>query len=160
MRICTAAGLSYTAFAYTELRVDTPLPARICTELNISVEVRNVGAVASDEVAMVFLSLAGTQSSAPRVGLAAFTRAINLAPGERRRLVFTVKPAAMAVFVDADRALVLQPCTLRLFVGGRQPSIDEVNAGAARSPGVLSTSTELTGPATPLGECLGIGEPK
>ncbi|HEV2538486.1 MAG TPA: glycoside hydrolase family 3 C-terminal domain-containing protein [Frateuria sp.] len=109
-------GLSYTRFGYADLALSTTRLAAGAT-LGVGVTVRNDGARAGDEVVQAYL--ASDVPLAPRRALAAFRR-VHLAPGERRRVEFTLSPRQLST-VDAAGLRAVEAGHYQLFVGGGQP---------------------------------------
>ena len=97
----------------------------------MSVDVRNLGTRAGEEVVQLYLSDA--QASVPVAirSLQGFER-VQLAPGATRRVTFTLTPRSMALIDDAGRRVV-EPGEFRVAVGGRQPG----PAGADSTSGVV-----------------------
>jgi beta-glucosidase len=81
-------GLSYTRFEYTDARVSKE---RIAAgdEIELSVTVENVGERTGDEVIELYVSDLDASCRVPRWELRGFSR-ITLAPGESRRVAFTL----------------------------------------------------------------------
>ena len=132
-------GLSYTTFSYGSPK----LPARSIAAgdpLDFSVEVRNAGAVAGDEVVQVYLSDLEASVRVARWKLVGFAR-VPLAPGEAKSVPFTIGARSMAV-VDGRGRHVVEPGRFRLHVGGRQP--DARSAALAGTP-VVTAEFEATG---------------
>jgi beta-glucosidase len=92
-------GLSYSRFAYTDLKVET-----VANRIVVHVEVSNTGRVAGAEVAQLYIGprdpSAGNLWEAKR-RLAGFVK-VNLKPGERRRVSVTVEPL-LTGFYDETR---------------------------------------------------------
>jgi beta-glucosidase len=108
-------GLSYTTFAYANLRADrTRLPAG--ESLVVSVDVTNSGGRAGDEVVQLYLSDRVSSVVRPDRELAGFER-IHLAAGETRTVSFTLGPAAMRL-LDRGMHWVVEPGMFDVFVGG------------------------------------------
>jgi beta-glucosidase len=106
-------GLSYARFEYAKAR------ARAEGGLwTVSVDVRNRGRVASDEVTQLYVSHPGIEG-APLRALKGFQR-LHLAAGERRTLTFRLTDRDLAT-VDAEGTLRLRPGTVAVWVGGGQP---------------------------------------
>jgi len=95
-------GLSYSTFAYSELRASAEDGG-----WRVSVRVRNTSARHGDEVVQLYVN-GGGQATDPVRELKGFTR-IHLAPGEARDVAFPVK---------ADQFMKLP---LTISVGGGQP---------------------------------------
>ena len=111
-------GLSYTRFEYTNLRI-SPATVRPPEEVRVSVEVRNVGGRAGDEVVQLYLRDVVASLPVPLRELQGFTR-INLAPGEKQTVTFILTPRQMSL-VDAKGRRVVEPGTFEVSVGGGQP---------------------------------------
>ena len=109
-------GLSYTRFAYSNLRLEGELAQG---NLTAQVTVRNTGALAGEEVVQVYVSDLEASVVAPFQRLVAFRR-IALAPGEARELAFVITPEMLAL-VDEDGVSRLEPGDFRLTVGGCSP---------------------------------------
>lgn len=113
-------GLSYTSFAYTDLRVE---PASIPPSGTATVRcrVRNTGTRAGTEVVQLYLRDVLASTSRPVAQLAGFT-AVVLAPGEEREVAFRVDRAQLQMFNEAGR-WVVEPGTFRVMVGASSRDI-------------------------------------
>jgi beta-glucosidase len=110
-------GLSYTSFEYSGLKLDTEdLPAS--SEQKITVQVKNTGKLAGDEVVQVYLSCP-QQSAAPIRALKGFQR-IHLAPNEQTTVNLTLSSRDLAL-VGEDGMYRVTPGRCELWVGGGQP---------------------------------------
>lgn len=113
-------GLSYTTFAYTDLALSKPcFVIGEDQEVRVSVQVRNEGQVAGDEVVQLYLKHVQASVDTPNWELQGFQR-LSLLPGEKREVEFILRPRQLAV-VDETGAFRLEPGEIRLYVGGRQP---------------------------------------
>jgi beta-glucosidase len=110
-------GLSYTRFAYAAPRLSTDALQAGGT-LQVGAELRNIGPHAGDEVVQVYLDLPPSPL-APRHALVGFQR-VHLAPGESRRVAFTLSPRRLSS-VDAAGGRAVVPGHYRVFIGGGQP---------------------------------------
>jgi beta-glucosidase len=128
-------GQSFTQFEYQNARPSAPRIAATGA-VNISVDVTNTGAMASDEVVQLYLSHTGV-AGAPRRALQGFQR-IHLAQGERKTVEFTLRDRALSV-VDAAGQRTIVPGKIDVWVGGGQPS----SRAAVASPGAR-TAFEVT----------------
>ncbi|RKQ92165.1 beta-glucosidase-like glycosyl hydrolase [Solirubrobacter pauli] len=100
-------GLSYTTFAYRDLAVDDTTPDADAT-LHVSVDVANTGAVAGTDIPQLYVTTPDAPASAqrPLKRLKGFEK-VTLAPGETKRVTFTLKVADLAFFdQDAGRWVV------------------------------------------------------
>ncbi len=119
-------GLSYTKFSYGNFVV----PAEIKTgdSAKISVEVRNVGASAGDEVVELYVKNLTSSATVPIHALAGFTR-VHLDPGEVRSIEFVVKPRQFAV-INGVAKFEVDPGRFRIAVGGVQPGVESPTTGS------------------------------
>jgi beta-glucosidase len=125
-------GLSYSRFAYRDLRL--PAAIRVGAPLDVSVEVENAGAVVAEEVVQLYVRLSEATVPVPIRALAGFHR-VSLRPGQRQRVTITVTPRQLSVVDDAGR-WVQQPGAVEVSVGGKQPG--QRGAGDARTTGVVT----------------------
>jgi len=108
-------GLSYTTFAYSDLKVAKSADGGY----NISVTIKNTGKVASDEVPQVYL---GAPASAPAGAqfalhaLAGFDR-FTFQPGESRTVTISVAPRAFEYWSTTDHKFVRTSGKRELAVG-------------------------------------------
>lgn len=114
-------GLSYTKFEYSKLKL-TQTELRAGDLLTAEVEVKNVGHVAGQEVAELYLvpPAAGNGGLSPKLQLEGFQR-VSLQPGESRKLTFTVSPRDLSE-VDAEGVRSVQAGEYSISVGGAQPN--------------------------------------
>ncbi len=110
-------GLSYTSFSYTNARVDRGEIA--ATEAaTVSVDVKNAGPLAGDEVVEVYVSHTDV-SGAPIRSLAGFTR-VHLDRGEQKAVTFKLGDRQLSIVDDAGKRHIL-PGVVTLWIGGGQP---------------------------------------
>jgi len=107
-------GLSYTRFAFEHL-VITPEKAPTDGEVQVSVEVINTGTRAGDEVVQLYTRTEGASVTRPVKELHGFQR-VHLAPGERKRVTFTV-PVELFAWYDAAMQRVVEPVAIQVMVG-------------------------------------------
>ncbi|MBO5796876.1 MAG: glycoside hydrolase family 3 C-terminal domain-containing protein [Clostridia bacterium] len=113
-------GLSYTTFAYSNLRTE-----KDGENVKIYATVTNTGAVAGDEVAQLYITDMQTSVSTPVTTLKGFTR-LTLQPGESREVCFTLTPYDLSL-LDADLCRRVEKGEFRVFVGGMSPACNEGN---------------------------------
>ncbi len=107
-------GLSYTTFAYANLRVSAA-SIRARDSLRVSVDVRNSGDRVGDEVVQLYIRDDVASEAEPVKGLKAFRR-ITLPPGETRTVTFRIGPDALALY-DRRMRRVVEPGSFTVFVG-------------------------------------------
>jgi beta-glucosidase len=132
-------GLSYTTFAYSNLRLSaTKIPAG--GSVNVSVDVRNSGDRAGDEVVQLYIRDDVASVAEPIKALKGFRR-ITLQPGEFRTVTFTLAPAALALY-DRQMRRVVEPGTFSVYVGGNSEDV-------LRSSFEVTGETRVLAPPTP-----------
>jgi beta-glucosidase len=110
-------GMSYTTFAYRNLKV--PMTARAGDEVKISVEVENTGTMSGEEVVQLYVKQVAAGRPGPIHSLEGFQR-ITLRPKERKTVQFTLAPRQLAhVLADGRRAV--EPGAFEISLGGKQP---------------------------------------
>ncbi|MFU8816934.1 MAG: glycoside hydrolase family 3 N-terminal domain-containing protein [Pseudomonadales bacterium] len=112
-------GLSYAEFAYEKLRLDAPQVA-VGEALAISVEVRNTGAMAADEIVQLYIRDLVGNVTRPVKELKGFRR-IRLEPGQTVTVSFSLHTDDLAFFGRNNR-LMIEPGRFHLWVGGSSDS--------------------------------------
>lgn len=107
-------GLSYTRFAYANLRA-APAELRANDDLAVEVDVANEGKLAGEETVLLFVRQPVASVSRPVLELKAVAK-VALAPGERRTVRLGVPCGALAI-LDAKLAPRLESGKLEVFVG-------------------------------------------
>ena len=107
-------GLSYTRFAYADLRLDPPRLAAGDSAV-VRCTVTNVGPRTGDEVVQLYLRDELATVVRPVIALKGFRR-ISLDPGERREVSFIVGPDELAL-LDRDLRWTVEPGDIRVMVG-------------------------------------------
>ncbi|MDB5693880.1 MAG: beta-glucosidase, partial [Alphaproteobacteria bacterium] len=112
-------GLSYARFDYSGFTISrASVPAN--GEVTIGVTIRNTGAVAGDEVVQLYAHDPVASVSRPLQELRGFRR-VALAPGEAKRIAFTLRPEQLAIW-DAGRWRI-EPGTIELMIGSSSADI-------------------------------------
>ncbi|MDD4191627.1 MAG: glycoside hydrolase family 3 C-terminal domain-containing protein [Mangrovibacterium sp.] len=113
-------GLSYTTFAYSNLRIT---PAQVYTggNVEVSVEVKNTGSREGDEVVQLYINDVVSTASAPAMELKGYER-VPLKAGETKTVTFTLTPEDLALF-DRDMNFVVGPGTFEVMVGSSSKDI-------------------------------------
>jgi beta-glucosidase len=113
-------GLSYTSFEYCDL-VMKQRQVTAGESVDISLTVRNVGAVAGDEVVQLYTSDEFASTPRPIKELKGYRR-LTLGPGEARTLTFHL-PVDQLAFYDHDLNLVLEPGAIEVMLGSSSEDI-------------------------------------
>jgi beta-glucosidase len=111
-------GLSYTTFAYDNLKLSTST-LHAGDTLTVEADIKNTGSRAGDEVAELYLIPPHTNVS-PGLVLDGFTR-LHLDPGETRHVTFKLDPRTLSQ-VDDKGTRAVTPGSYRIAVGGAQPT--------------------------------------
>jgi beta-glucosidase len=137
-------GLSYTPFEYSRLQIGEGV-IRSDETVTIGVDVKNAGARSGDEVVQLYLRDCDSTTPVPVHQLQGFER-VHLAPGETKRVIFTLTPRQYSLIDDRGRR-VIEPGDFLVAVGGRQPRPDEWED---KGTSVLTARFTVTGEVTEL----------
>jgi beta-glucosidase len=114
-------GLSYTKFSYSPLELSTSqisaseLNQKTSQALHVSTTVRNAGSRTGDEIVELYIRLRGTSVALPVRQLEGFRR-VALAPGESKRVEFTVGRDELA-FWNVDMQDIVEPASATVWIG-------------------------------------------
>ncbi len=128
-------GLSYTTFKYSKLNINETVKAG--EEVIVSVNIKNTGKRAGDEVVQLYLSNLSATVPVPKHALKGFKR-IYLLPGETKTMTFSVNPDAFSV-IDEQNKRVILPGIFEITVGGGQPKED----AGMKEPGIIKKRITL-----------------
>jgi beta-glucosidase len=135
-------GLSYTTFEYSNLNFDKP-SLDATDNLTASVDVKNTGKMAGDEVVEVYLTHPGVDG-APVRALAGFHR-VHVEPGATEHVQITVPNRQLSV-VAADGTRKIVSGDLQVWVGGGQPVSREGLPKTAGVSGSVKIASEAVLP--------------
>jgi beta-glucosidase len=122
-------GLSYTTFSYSNLRLSSS-SIRAGEPVTASVDVRNTGVRAGDEVVQLYVRDSVASVEEPVRNLRG-ARRVPLQPGESKTVVFRLGPDAMSLYDRQMRRVV-------------EPGIFDIYAGT-NSNDLISTKLQVTG---------------
>jgi beta-glucosidase len=115
-------GLSYTTFAYANLRVSRErLTARQAVE--VKVDVTNTGSRAGDEVVQLYARHPGSRVERPLLQLRGFQR-VTLGAGETRTVTLPLAGADLAYWSVERQAWEIERGQVELLVGGSSAERD------------------------------------
>lgn len=109
-------GLSYSTFEYSEPKLNRTEIGKGDT-LTISVDLRNTGARAADEVAQLYVHQRYGTAARPVRELKGFSR-VTLKPGELRTLTFKLGPNELRYWNASIRDWVIDAAAFEVAVGG------------------------------------------
>ncbi len=127
-------GLSYTKFEYSNLQVTRKL-ATNAKAIEISFNVRNVGDVAGDEIAQLYVSPTSDAQALKPIQLRGFDR-ISLQPGEMKTVKMIMSPQQLGHFDDWHWTI--------------EPGDYLIKVGASSMDIRLESSVKLTGEPTTM----------
>jgi len=108
-------GLSYTTFAYSDLKVSrTP-------NVELHFNVKNTGSVAGSEIAEVYAALPANTEEPPK-RLVGWSK-IQLKPGEQKEFVVKVDPLYLSIFNVDKNTWQIAPGDYTIMVGGSSQSL-------------------------------------
>ncbi|PKN94088.1 MAG: beta-glucosidase [Chloroflexi bacterium HGW-Chloroflexi-6] len=107
-------GLSFTQYRYSNLRLATSILARGQAAV-VSVDVKNAGQRAGDEIVQVYVSDLVTSATWVNKALKGFAR-VQLAPGEKKTVRIELPWQAFQI-VDAEARNVVEPGEFEILVG-------------------------------------------
>ena len=108
-------GLSYTAFAYSNLRISSP-EIRPGGKVSVSLDVRNTGSRAGDEVVQLYVKHVGSTVIRPLRELKGFQR-VPLLPGESKTVVVPLEAKALEYWDDSTGSFQLEKDAVEIEVG-------------------------------------------
>jgi beta-glucosidase len=113
--------LSYTQFQYSNMRIN---PAQIYSQGNatVQVDVQNVGSRPGVETVQLYLHERFAPISTPVKQLRGFAR-VALAPGEKKRVSFTLTPKDL-MLLDRTMHWIVVPGTFDIMVGKSSADIE------------------------------------
>ncbi len=113
-------GLSYTTFEYSNLRFDKT-EAAIAGTIQVSVDIKNTGKRAGQEVVQLYIQDVITTVSTPVMELRGFEK-MHLNPGEKKEVNFSIGPEHLALYNrHLDR--VVEPGEFKVKVGASSDDI-------------------------------------
>jgi len=113
-------GLSYTTFEYSNLQIN-PRKQTSRGGVLVSLEVRNTGARAGDEVVQLYTRDVVSSVTTYEKNLRGFER-VHLKPGETKSIKFTLTPDDLALW-DRNMHFVVEPGIFKVMVGSGSEDI-------------------------------------
>jgi beta-glucosidase len=114
-------GLSYTTFAYANLRTSAERVSAAGT-IGVSVDVTNSGSVAGDEVVQLYVSHPASKVPRPIKDLRGYRR-VALRPGETRTVRFSIPVSSLAYWNEQTHGWVVESAPVKVQVGASSADI-------------------------------------
>jgi len=114
-------GLSYTTFKYSGLKVSSPKLAKDGA-LTVSVNVKNTGQRAGDEVVQLYVKHRQSALAHPLQELRGFQR-VALQPGETKTVEILLPGSSLAYWDTHQHSSVVEPGKLEIRVGASSANI-------------------------------------
>jgi beta-glucosidase len=125
-------GLSYSTFEYSNLFVPCSTVGKNGV-VNVTVDIKNTGAVAADEIAFAFASFPGSQAAKRAVmgykELKGFKR-VSLMPGEAKRVTIPIRVSDLWYWDTASNSAKVEAGMVSVKVGGGS-SADKLMLGGS-----------------------------
>ena len=118
-------GLSYTDFELSNLQLEKSTIAKN-ESVNLTVDIKNVGSYAGDEVVQLYIRDKVSSVTRPVKELKDFKR-VNLDPGQKKKVKFTITPDKLA-FYNIDMDYIVEPGEFTLMVGNSSQDKDQLDA--------------------------------
>jgi beta-glucosidase len=114
-------GLSYTTFKYSGLKLSAD-KIKAAGQVNISVDVKNTGKRAGDEVVQLYVHQEKSCVKVPAKELRGLQR-ISLQPGEKQTVTFTLPAAKLAIWDETAHGFVVEPGVFDVMIGASSADI-------------------------------------
>jgi beta-glucosidase len=114
-------GLSYTTFAYSNLRTSADT-VKAAGEVVVSVDVKNTGTRAGDEVVQMYVKHLDSAVERPLKELRGFER-ITLKPNETQTVKLTLKGSELTYWDAAKQSFVVEPGRLNIMLGASSADV-------------------------------------
>lgn len=143
------AGLSYTKFAYSHLRLAHSSGVS-GQDVTVSFDVRNTGTRAGAEAPQVYVSKPHTLVSSPPRELVAFSK-VSLRAGQSKHVTLTVARRELSYWDSGAQAFTVQDGRYGVYVGGSSRSLPlRTSYTVTRTDGPVRLHTSaVTKPVTP-----------
>ena len=114
-------GLSYTTFAYSNLKTSAD-SLKASGQIIVSVDVKNTGARAGDEVVQLYVKHVDSKVERPIKELRGFKR-VTLKPNETKTVEIPLKAETIAYWDVNSKKFVVEQDRIQLMVGGSSDNV-------------------------------------
>ena len=144
-------GMSYTTFEYSNLHISSA-SAPAGSPIQVSIDVKNTGAVAGDEVVQLYLTNNHATLWMPKKELKGFKR-ITLNAGEKQTVTFTLGSEEFYFWSETNKRYEVSPNAYVIRVGSSSdnlPLTDTLKLTASKGKPDLKITQIFTMPRYPL----------
>ncbi len=113
-------GLSYTSFKYSDLCIESPT-MNMSDTINVSVRVKNTGALAGEEVIQFYINDKYSSTIRPVKELKGFQK-VHFEVGEEKLITFTIDWQTLA-FYGSDQEFKAEPGEFDIMIGGNSQDL-------------------------------------
>lgn len=113
-------GLSYTSFEYGNLQI-SPASIPSGTDIMVSLDVTNTGKCHGSEVVQLYINDEISSVTTPIMQLRGFSK-IDLAPGEKKNVAFTLSPDDLSL-LDSRMMQIVEPGNFNVMIGSSSADI-------------------------------------
>lgn len=110
---CFGHGLSYSSYEYSDLKVDSLIPAN--KDVEVTFTVKNTGKMAGKETALLFVRDCVSSVVTPVASLKGFDK-VSLGPGEAKEIRITIPYAELGLW-NENLEYVVEPGKFNLMIG-------------------------------------------
>jgi beta-glucosidase len=114
-------GLSYTTFSYSNLKV-TANSIDSTSDVRVSVDVKNMGRRAGEEVVQMYVKHMGSSVERPIEELKGFKR-VSIEAGKKQTITMTLSASQLAYWDTNKKAFVVEPDKVQIMVGSSSADI-------------------------------------
>jgi beta-glucosidase len=142
-------GLSYTSFAYGNLKLSSPA---FSGKLTVSIDIKNTGQVAGKEVVQLYLVAPALKLDKPALELKGFAKTRSPQPGESLTLSLALEPRSIASFDTARSSWIAEPGVYTVKLGASSKDIRQTATFSLEKELTVKKETEALAPKQPINE--------
>ncbi len=115
-------GLSYTNFAYSNLKLSSP---NFKGKITVTVDITNTGKTAGKEVVQLYLTAPAAKMAKPQEELKGFGKTNLLLPGQKQTISFVIAPKDLASFDTNSTSWIAEAGKYEVKVGASSTAIKQ-----------------------------------
>jgi beta-glucosidase len=115
-------GLSYTNFAYSNLKLNSP---SFKGKITVTIDITNTGKTAGKEVAQLYLAAPSVKLNKPQEELKGFAKTNLLQPGQKQTLNFVLNADALASFDTNSTSWIAEAGKYLVKIGSSSAAIKQ-----------------------------------